>query len=43
MQKSEVLERAASVLPGEKTIWITAGAGDIDELVRPLTETLKGK
>jgi UDP-N-acetylmuramate--alanine ligase len=43
LQKSEVLERAASVLPGEKTIWITAGAGDIDELVKPLTETLKGK
>ncbi len=41
LQKSEVLERAA--LPGEKTIWITAGAGDIDELVKPLTEMLKGK
>jgi len=41
LQKSEVLEKAAAVLPGEKTVWITAGAGDIDELVKPLTEILK--
>jgi UDP-N-acetylmuramate--alanine ligase len=43
LQKSEVLEKAAAVLPGEQTVWITAGAGDIDELVKPLTEILKGK
>jgi UDP-N-acetylmuramate--alanine ligase len=43
LQKSEVLEKASAVLPGEKTVWITAGAGDIDELVKPLTETLKEK
>jgi UDP-N-acetylmuramate--alanine ligase len=43
LRKSEVLEKAATVLPGEKTVWITAGAGDIDELVKPLTEILKGK
>ena len=43
LQKSGVLEKAAAVLPGEKTIWITAGAGDIDELVKPLTEILKEK
>jgi UDP-N-acetylmuramate--alanine ligase len=43
MRKQEVLERAKSVPVGERTIWITAGAGDIDELVNPLTEILKVK
>src|SRR5664279_2861725 len=43
MQKQQLLERAAAVKPGDQTVWITAGAGDIDELVKPLTEILKGK
>jgi UDP-N-acetylmuramate--alanine ligase len=43
MQKQEVLERARAMQPGNKTVWITAGAGDIDELVFPLTQILKDK
>jgi hypothetical protein len=43
MQKQEVLDRAGSVSAGDQTVWITAGAGDIDELVNPLTELLKEK
>jgi UDP-N-acetylmuramate--alanine ligase len=43
MQKQEVLKRAASLSVGDQTVWITAGAGDIDELVNPLTEILKEK
>jgi UDP-N-acetylmuramate--alanine ligase len=43
MQKQEVLNRAASALVGDQTVWITAGAGDIDEMVNPLTEILKEK
>ncbi len=43
LKKYEVLEWASAIQPGEKTVWITAGAGDIDELVKPLTEILKAK
>jgi UDP-N-acetylmuramate--alanine ligase len=43
MQKQEVLSRASALSVGDQTIWITAGAGDIDELVKPLTEILKEK
>jgi len=43
LQKQEVLDRAGAVPAGDKTVWITAGAGDIDELVKPLTEILKDK
>jgi UDP-N-acetylmuramate--alanine ligase len=43
LQKQDVLDRAGAVQAGEKTVWITAGAGDIDELVKPLTEKLKEK
>ncbi len=43
LDKPEVLARAQSVQPGEKMVLITAGAGDIDDLVKPLTEILKAK
>ena len=43
LQKQEVLDRARQVPAGEKAVWITAGAGDIDELVNPLTEIFKDK
>jgi len=43
MDKKEVLEWAGTIQKGEKTILITAGAGDIDELIKPLTELLKSK
>lgn len=43
MKKQEVLERATKMKPGDQTVWITAGAGDIDELVNPLTQILKDK
>jgi len=43
LQKQEVMERAKAFPAGDKTVWITAGAGDIDELVKPLTEILKDK
>jgi UDP-N-acetylmuramate--alanine ligase len=43
ISKKEVLERAEKVKPGDQTVWITAGAGDIDELTAPLTQILKYK
>ena len=41
--KTEVLDLAKKVKPGDQTVWITAGAGDIDELVKPLTQILENK
>jgi hypothetical protein len=41
--KNEVLDLAKKVKTGEQTVWITAGAGDIDELVNPLTHILENK
>ena len=41
--KTEVLAWAASIHPEEKILLITAGAGDIDELVSPLTLLLNKK
>jgi UDP-N-acetylmuramate--alanine ligase len=43
LTKQEALAYVASVQPKEKILLITAGAGDIDELVKPLTEILKIK
>jgi UDP-N-acetylmuramate--alanine ligase len=43
LSKQEVLARAVKIQPEEKIILITAGAGDIDELVKPLTDLLKTK
>ncbi len=43
MSKQEVLARASTVQADEKILFITAGAGDIDELVTPLTDILKEK
>ena len=43
LSKEEVMAYAASVQPKDKILLITAGAGDIDELVKPLTEILKAK
>jgi UDP-N-acetylmuramate--alanine ligase len=43
LTKQEVLARVASIQPNEKILLITAGAGDIDELVKPLTEILMSK
>ncbi len=43
LTKQEALAYIASVQPKEKILLITAGAGDIDELVKPLTEILKIK
>jgi UDP-N-acetylmuramate--alanine ligase len=43
MQKQEVLDRVRAIQPGERTVLITAGAGDIDELVKPITDLLKAK
>ena len=43
MQPEEVLELAANSPAGERCVWITAGAGNIDELVKPLTDILKRK
>jgi 6-phosphogluconate dehydrogenase len=43
LNKQEVLAYVASIQPKEKLLLITAGAGDIDELVKPLTEILKTK
>lgn len=43
LTKQEVLAYVASIQPKEKLLLITAGAGDIDELVKPLTEILKTK
>ena len=41
LNKQEVLVWAGTIQPNEKMVLITAGAGDIDELVKPLTELLK--
>ncbi len=43
LSKTEVLAWAASIQPEEKILLITAGAGDIDELVNPLTLLLNKK
>ncbi len=43
LTRQEALTYIASVQPKEKILLITAGAGDIDELVKPLTEILKIK
>jgi UDP-N-acetylmuramate--alanine ligase len=43
LNKAEVLAWAAKIRPAEKILLITAGAGDIDELVYPLETLLKTK
>jgi UDP-N-acetylmuramate--alanine ligase len=43
LNKAEVLAWAAKIRPEEKILLITAGAGDIDELVYPLEALLKTK
>jgi UDP-N-acetylmuramate--alanine ligase len=43
LNKAEVLAWAAKIRPEEKILLITAGAGDIDELVHPLETLLKTK
>jgi UDP-N-acetylmuramate--alanine ligase len=43
LNKAEVLAWAAKIRPEEKILLITAGAGDIDELVYPLETLLKTK
>jgi UDP-N-acetylmuramate--alanine ligase len=43
LNKGEVLAMAAAIRPEEKIVLITAGAGDIDELVKPLSELFKAK
>ncbi len=43
LNKQEVLAWARTLQPEEKILLITAGAGDIDELVKPLTDILKKK
>jgi len=43
MQPEEVLELAGNSPTGERCVWITAGAGNIDELVKPLTDILNRK
>src|SRR5450432_429615 len=43
MQKQEVMDRVRAIQPEERTVLITAGAGDIDELVKPITDLLKAK
>jgi UDP-N-acetylmuramate--alanine ligase len=43
LDKKEIMEWARAIQPADKTVLITAGAGDIDELVKPLTELLKRK
>jgi UDP-N-acetylmuramate--alanine ligase len=43
LSKKDVLAFAGNIQPEEKILVITAGAGDIDELVKPLTELLKTK
>jgi len=43
MTKKEVLARAERIQPEENILFITAGAGDIDELIKPLTELLRTK
>jgi UDP-N-acetylmuramate--alanine ligase len=43
LNKQEVLDRARSIQPEERILLITAGAGDIDELVKPLADILQIK
>jgi UDP-N-acetylmuramate--alanine ligase len=43
LEKKGIIEWARTIQPTEKTVLITAGAGDIDQLVQPLTELLKTK
>jgi UDP-N-acetylmuramate--alanine ligase len=43
LNKAEVLAWAAKIRPEEKILLITAGAGDIDELVYPLETLFKSK
>lgn len=43
LSKKEIIEWANDWHPREKTLFITAGAGDIDELVKPLTQILAAK
>jgi len=43
LNKAEVLAWAAKIRPEEKILLITAGAGDIDEIVHPLETLLKTK
>src|SRR5450432_464822 len=43
LNKKEVLLWAGSIQPEEKIVLITAGAGDIDELVKPVTDLLQTK
>ncbi len=43
LNKKDLLAFADNIRPEEKILLITAGAGDIDELVKPLTELLKAK
>ncbi len=43
LNKKEVLEEVADLKRDEKILLITAGAGDIDELIKPITESLTTK
>lgn len=43
MGKSELMQWMRTIPPEEKTVLITAGAGDIDDLVNPITEFLKSR
>jgi UDP-N-acetylmuramate--alanine ligase len=43
LNKQEVISWADTIGPEEKILLITAGAGDIDELIKPLTALLKAK
>jgi UDP-N-acetylmuramate--alanine ligase len=43
LSKHEVLNWIASVHPQEEMVLVTAGAGDIDELIEPITDLLNKK
>jgi UDP-N-acetylmuramate--alanine ligase len=43
LDKQDVLAWTRTIQPQEKILLITAGAGDIDELVKPITDSLKTK
>jgi UDP-N-acetylmuramate--alanine ligase len=43
LDKQQVLAWASTIQPEEKILLITAGAGDIDELVKPLTDVFTTK
>ena len=43
LDKQEVLAWTRTIQPQEKILLITAGAGDIDELVKPITDSLNTK